>query len=99
MLKRRRRTGDHLFTFWGYPRIPFENHFGERPIRPPVTLRKNSPSNRSNRGAATPAVWMSVYRTLQLRGHDPLQTIPATLRTYLQTSQLPSLRPAVIADG
>jgi hypothetical protein len=99
LLKRLRRTGDHLFTFLDYPQIPFENNFAERQIRPAVILRKNSQSNRSDRGARTQAVLMSVYRTLRLRGHDPLQTIAAALRTYLQTSQLPPLPAASTADG
>ena len=91
LLKRLRRTGDHLFTFLDYPEIPFENNHAERMIRPAVILRKNSQSNRSDRGALTQAVLMSVYRTLHLRGHDPLRTIAQALRTYLQTGQLPSL--------
>lgn len=62
LLKRLRRTGDHLFTFLDYPQIPFENNFTERQIRPAVVLRKNSQSNRSDRGATTQAVLMSVYR-------------------------------------
>jgi transposase len=99
LLKRLRRTGDHLFTFLDYPQIPFENNFAERQIRPAVILRKNSQSNRSDRGARTQAVLMSVYRTLRLRGHDPLQTIAATLRSYLQTGQLPPLPSASVADG
>ncbi len=99
LLKRLRRTGDHLFTFLDYPQIPFENNFAERQIRPAVILRKNSQSNRSDRGARTQAVLMSVYRTLRLRGHDPLQTIAHALRTYLQTGQLPPLPPAIVADG
>ncbi|MBU0638559.1 MAG: transposase, partial [Planctomycetes bacterium] len=33
LLKRLRRTGDHLFTFLDYPQIPFENNFAERQIR------------------------------------------------------------------
>ena len=99
LLKRLRRTGDHIFTFLEYPQIPFENNFAERMIRPAVILRKNSQSNRSDRGAVTQAILMSVYRTLRLRGHDPLQTIAAALRTRLQTGQLPPLPPATIADG
>ena len=99
LLKRLRRTGDHLFTFLDYPQIPFENNFAERQIRPAVILRKNSQSNRSERGAVTQAVLMSVYRTLRLRGHDPLQTIADALRTYLQTGHLPPLPPASVADG
>ena len=99
LLKRLRRTGDHLFTFLDHPDIPFENNFAERQIRPAVILRKNSQSNRSDRGAVTQAVLMSVYRTLRLRGHDPLQTITHALRTYLQTGQLPPLPAAAIAAG
>jgi hypothetical protein len=99
LLKRLRRTGDHLFTFLDYPQIPFENNFAERQIRPAVILRKNSQSNRSDRGAVTQAVLMSLYRTLRLRGHDPLQTIADALRTYLQTTQLPPLPAPTIADG
>lgn len=99
MCKRLRRTGDHLFTFLDYPHIPFENNFAERQIRPAVILRKNSQSNRSDRGAVTQAVLMSVYRTLRLRGHDPLAAIADALRSYLKTGQLPPLPNAVVADG
>lgn len=99
LLKRLRRTGDHLFTFLDYPQIPFENNFAERQIRPAVILRKNSQSNRSDRGALTQAVLMSIYRTLQLRGHDPLATLATALRTYLQTGHLPPLPAASTANG
>ncbi len=68
-------------------------------IRPAVIPRKNSQSNRSDRGAVTQAVLMSIYRTLRLRGHDPLQTIADALRTHLHTVILPPLPPATVADG
>ncbi len=99
LCKRLRRTGDHIFTFLEYPAIAFENNFAERMIRPAVILRKNSQSNRSDRGAVTQAVLMSIYRTLRLRGHDPLQTIATALRAYLQTGTLPPLPPQTTADG
>jgi transposase len=95
LFKRLRRTGDHIFTFLDYPEIAFENNFAERMIRPAVILRKNSQSNRSDRGAVTQAVLMSIYRTLRLRGHDPLQTIAESLQTHLQTGHLPPLPPAI----
>jgi hypothetical protein len=56
-----------------------------------VILRKNSQSNRSDRGAATQAVLMSVYRTLRLRQLNPTETITHALKTYLTTGQLPPL--------
>ncbi|HXG08201.1 MAG TPA: hypothetical protein VNK04_00265 [Gemmataceae bacterium] len=44
------------------------------------------------------AVLMNIFRTLKQRGHNPLQTIVAALRTYLQTSLLP-LPDKVAANG
>ena len=42
LLKRLRRTGDHLFTFLDYPQIPFENNFAERMIRPAVSCGRTA---------------------------------------------------------
>ncbi len=91
LTKRLRKYAEFLFTFLDYPNVPHDNNFGERQIRPAVILRKNSQSNRSDRGAATQAVLMSVYRTLKLRGLNPTKTIAETLKTYLTTGKLPPL--------
>ena len=91
LAKRLRRHREHIFTFLDYPEVDYDNNFGERQIRPAVILRKNSQSNRSDRGAGTQAVLMSVYRTLRLRGLNPTQTIADALKTYLTTGQLPPL--------
>jgi len=42
---------------------------------------------------------MSVYRTLKLRGHNPIATIANALRTYVKTGTLPALPEAIVADG
>jgi transposase len=97
--KRLLRHADQLFTFLDYPDVPFENNFAERMIRPAVIIRKNSLSNRSEGAAAAQAVLMSVYRTLKLRGHNPIATVANALRTYAQTGTLPSLPEAIVADG
>ena len=99
LTKRLRRYGEYLFTFLDYPDVPADNNFAERQIRPAVILRKNSQSNRSDRGAATQAILMSVYRTLRLRGLDPTETITNALKTYLITAALPPLPDQAIADG
>ncbi len=91
LTKRLRRYAEYIFTFLDYPYISADNNFGERQIRPAVILRKNSQSNRSDRGAATQSVLMSVYRTLKLRGLNPTQTIADALKTYLTTGKLPPL--------
>jgi hypothetical protein len=92
---------DSIFTFLDYQDVPFENNHAERQIRPAVVLRKNSQSNRSETGAVTQAILMSVYRTLKLRGHDPLNTITSALRAYMQTGALPPLPEATqsVANG
>ena len=99
LTKRLRKHAEHIFTFLDYADVPFENNFAERQIRPAVILRKNSPSNRSDRGAATQAVLMSVYRTLKLRRLNPTDTVTQTLRSYVATTQIPPLPDTDIADG
>jgi transposase len=99
LTKRLRKHAEYIFTFLDYNDVRFENNFAERQIRPAVILRKNSQSNRSDRGAASQAVLMSVYRTLRLRGLDPTQTIAEALKAYLATGQLPPLPTHPIADG
>lgn len=90
LAKRLRRHCDSLFTFLDRPEADWTNNFAERQIRPAVILRKNSQCNRSEQGAATQAVLMSVYRTLKLRGHDPRKVIEEALRAYCGTGSLPS---------
>jgi transposase len=99
LAKRLRKHWNHLFTFLDKPEVPFDNNLAERMIRPAVIIRKNSQSNRSEQGAATQAILMSVYRTLRLRGHDPIQTIGQALRSYVQTGKLPPLPEPVSANG
>lgn len=99
LIKRLRKYGEYLFTFLDYADVPFENNFAERQIRPAVILRKNSQSNRSERGAATQAVLMSVYRTLKLRSLNPTKAIADALKTYVSTGILPPLPQPVIAHG
>jgi len=99
LAERLRRYREYIFTFLDYAEVTADNNFVERQVRPAVILRKNSQSNRSERGAATQAVLMSVYRTLKLRGLHPTQTIVQALRTYVQTGQLPPLPAPAIANG
>ena len=91
LTKRLGKYVEYLFTFLDYDHVPFENNFAERQIRPAVILHKNGPSNRSDQGAATQSVLMSVRRTLRLRKLDPAKTIANALKTYLTTDQLPPL--------
>jgi len=91
LLKRLRRYRDALFTFLDHPDVPSDNNHAEREIRPAVVMRKNSLCNRSSNGANTQAILMSVYRTLKMRGLDPLETIVSSLKHYVRTGSLPPL--------
>jgi transposase len=99
LVKRLRRHAAELFTFVEHPDVPFDNNHAERTIRPAVILRKNSYANGSQDGADVQAVLMSIYRTLKQRGHHPLKTIVAGLRTYLKTGSLPPLPAKVTENG
>ena len=88
-----------MFTFLDKPEVPFDNNLAERAIRPAVILRKAGQSNRSEQGAATQSVLMTVFRTLKLRGLDPIATVTEALRTYVQTGELPPLPQKSVADG
>jgi len=91
LLKRLRRYRDALFTFLDHPGVPSDNNHAEREIRPAVVMRKTSLCNRSENGAHVQAILMSVYRTLKLRGLDPLETIVTALKDYVRTGSLPPL--------
>jgi transposase len=99
LAKRLAKHCDSLFTFLDHPDVPYDNNGGERMIRPAVIIRKNSQSNRSDKGAATQAILMSIYRTLKLRGLDPLAAVADALRTCLSSGQLPPLSIESVADG
>ena len=99
LVKRLRRHQIDLFTFLDHPEVPFDNNHAERAIRPAVIIRKNSYCNRSERGADTQAVLMSIYRTLKQRGHDPIQTIANAIATYNSTGKLPSLPSETATNG
>jgi hypothetical protein len=99
LIKRLRRHRDDLFTFLDKPGVPFDNNLAERAIRPAVIIRKNSYANRSQRGADAQAVLMSIYRTIEQRGNDPLQTLTQAITTYLKTGQLPNLPQLTTSSG
>ena len=99
LVKRLRRHGDELLTFLDGSGVPADNNHAERDIRPAVVMRTNSNGNGSADGALTRSVRMSVFRTLKRRGHDPIATVVAALKTRLRTGQLPALPANITAKG
>jgi transposase len=99
LIKRLVKYRGDLFTFLDQEGVPPDNNTAEREIRPAVIIRKNSLCNRSEDGADMQAVLMSIYRTLKLRGHDPIRTIVAALGEYLRTGKVPPLPPPPASLG
>jgi len=74
LIKRLKRHQDELFTFLDYDVSPYNNH-GEQQMRPPVISRKISQQNRSEAGALTQAILMSLFRTALLQGLNPVEYV------------------------
>ena len=91
LIKRLRKHREHLFVFLLDPAVAPDNNRAEREIRPAVITRKNSFHNMSEGGARTQSILMSVYRTLKLRGHDPVETIADAMAVHIAGGKLPAL--------
>jgi transposase len=89
-----------LFTFLERENVDATNNHAERVIRPAVLMRKNYYGNRSERGAIVQAILMSIFRTLEMRGVDPLDYLEQSLRANLAHAQafaLPPLQEQAVA--
>ena len=70
-----KRHKNELFTFLEYENVsPFNNH-AEQQMRKPVLTRKVSQQNRSEQGAKTQAILMSLFRSAELQEHNPIEEV------------------------
>jgi transposase len=83
LIKRLRRHREELFTFLEYKGVsPYNNH-AEQQIRKPVITRKISQQNRSDQGAKTQAIFMTLFRSAELQGCNPVETVMATAQNAI----------------
>jgi hypothetical protein len=83
LIKRLKRHRDELFTFLQYNGVsPYNNH-AEQQMRKPVLTRKVSQQNRSDQGAKTQAILMSLFRTAELQGQNPIEIVLANAKRAL----------------
>jgi transposase len=80
-----------LFTFLEFDDVDADNNHGEREIRPAVQMRKAYGGNRSERGAEIQAILMTIFRTLQKRGIEPIAFLMRCLKNKFEHGQIPSL--------
>ncbi|HOL94194.1 MAG TPA: transposase [bacterium] len=90
---------DELFPFLSHPEVPATNNHRECEVRFAVLMRKIMYGNRSDEGALTQGVLMSIFRTLKRRGYNPIATLVAALREYVRTGHLPPFPPVSTSDG
>ncbi len=91
LAKRLRKYWDELLTFLKRVDVPVTNNHAEREIRPAVIMRKVIQGNRSDKGARTQAVLMSIFRTLKRREKNPVETLIAALQDSIRTGCLTPL--------
>lgn len=87
LIKRLSRHRNELFTFLEYNGVsPYNNH-AEQQIRKPVVSRKISQQNRSDRGADAHATFMSLFRSAELQGLNPVEKVLADAKTLIGRTQ------------
>jgi len=99
LAKRLEKYRDELFVFLTHPEVPATNNQSEREIRMAVLIRKIIYGNRSQEGALTQSVLMTVFRTLKRRGYNPIQTLISALQEFIRTGQLPPFPPILSSGG
>jgi len=83
IIKRLKRHKAELFTFLEHENVsPYNNH-AEQQMRKPVITRKVSQQNRSEQGAKTQAVLMSLFRTAELKGQNPIEVVLCMAKSAL----------------
>jgi len=66
---------EHLFTFLTEPGVQATNWRAEQALRPAIVNRKSWGGNRTEQGARTQQVTMSVIRTARQQNIDPLEVM------------------------
>ena len=88
LCKRLRRHQKELFTFLEYDEVsPYNNH-AEQQMRKPVITRRISQQNRSDKGALTQAILMSIFRTAELQNLNPVKHAHSLALTIIQNKKL-----------
>jgi transposase len=93
LAKHLRHNQEALFPFLDRDDLEATNWPAEHAIRPAVVNRKSCAGNRTRRGAKAQAVLMSLLRTCQQRGLNPLSTFTTILRSPISPSYSDLLEP------
>ena len=79
-----------LFTFLEYDNVsPYNNH-AEQQMRKPVQTRKISQQNRSEQGAKTHAILMTLFRSSELQGENPVERVLSITKNIMKVNAQPA---------
>ena len=88
-----------LLTFLDHDDLPPTNNRGEQEMLKPVLTRKVCQQNRSEAGAETHALLLSLFRTAELRGHEPLTFLRTLTEAAIAGEPLEFICPAPAAQA
>lgn len=81
--KRLEKYRGELFTFLKYDEVsPYNNH-AEQQMRKPVLWRRRCQQNRSDKGAEAQAILMTVFRTAELQGLNPVDYVETLVKEQI----------------
>jgi transposase len=80
LLAHLRTEREHMFTFLDQPGVQATNWRAEQALRPAIVNRKNWGGNRTDAGARTQVITMSVLRTARQQNLDPIELMAAAQR-------------------
>lgn len=89
--KRLIKFRDQLFTFLDHEGVsPYNNH-AEQQMRKPVITRKISQQNRSEQGAITHALFLTLFRSAELQNLNPVESVLAHAKMMLDPKETDQL--------
>lgn len=99
LIKRLANFRGELLTFLDHDDLPPTNNRGEQEMRTPVMTRKVCQHNRSEAGAETHALLLSLFRTAELRGHDPLTFLRQLTEAAIAGKPIAFVDPTPVAQA
>ena len=88
LCKRLKTHRNELFTFLDYEGVsPYNNH-AEQQMRKPVLWRRRCQQNRSDNGVAAQAVLMTIFRTAELQGLNPVDHVESLAKLQISENHI-----------
>jgi transposase len=81
LLKHLQNEREHMFTFLTEPGVEATNWRAEQALRPAIVNRKSWGGNRTDQGARTQQITMSVIRTARQQNIDPVELMASAQRS------------------